>query len=186
MACETVNYAKPCRQRNSVNDLLLFTVVPLVAGGFIWGFGFGIVLAFLSLCIRQIAYSKDRTGLHTSFEKAKSQLIAQGYQLDFVATPCFAIDSQKRKCAMVIPAQGRYDLYDLSDILRWEHKWIDKSTPLHSALTNRVKDVKITKINNRLVIETNNPHSPFYDFPIGSYDNGELWMARFGALMSGK
>lgn len=186
MTCETVTYAKPLGKPNNLRDVLLVIIAPFLVGWAIFGFWWGILLMLASLFgVHGIRVVMAAAGGSTSFEQAKEHLVAHGYQVDFAGEPWLAIDSQKRKIALVSPNDGTYDLYDLSDLLQWEHQWVDHETPIRSMVTNRISNVRISKINNRLIIKTKNPHKPRYEFQINSYDIGQLWVARLGALVNG-
>src|SRR6266849_1899305 len=51
----------------------------------------------------------------------------QRYHTDFEQTPTLAIDAKARKIAFIEPSTESYDFYDLSDILEWEHQWVNKT-----------------------------------------------------------
>lgn len=76
-----------------------------------------------------------------------------------------------------------YDLYDLTDILGWEHQWVDKTQTNRNMMgtlnstTARAKSV--------LVLKSNNPHKPLYKVSMLSHAQGEAWMARLGAMING-
>ena len=131
--------------------------------------------------IRIVVGSKD---WGRSFGQAKTHMTKQGFQVDFTYSPRLLIDAQNRKLALVSPGAGSYDFYDLTDILGWEHTWMNKSAPLIANISGRATRLIHTKEDNMLVIKTNNPDNPLYQFPIGSYDNGQLWLARLNALIN--
>jgi len=104
--------------------------------------------------------------------------------VDFEHDPRLMVDVGQRKIAVVTPADGSYDVFDLSDILAWAHEWED----VNKHRTNSRGDVTSSRIvhkNNRLVLETRNPHRPRYEFPIGNYETGVQWKARLSALLKG-
>ena len=120
-----------------------------------------------------------------SFLDAKSHLVNQGYQTDFEQTPTLAIDVKARKIAFIEPSTESYDFYDLSDILEWEHQWVNKTNTSQNLLNGNVIRLKDSQESNVLVFKTNNPHKPLYKVAIGSHANGETWMARLNALVNG-
>jgi len=185
MAFETIKYAKSLDKPNNLKDLLLFIFTPFAAGwvifGFWWAFVVMLAVLFGVAGIRIVVGSKD---WGRSFQQAKTHMTKQGFQVDFTHSPRLIIDATNRKIALVSPGAGSYDLYDLTDILGCDHTWMNKSAPQITNFAGRATRLIHTKEDNMLVIKTKNPHNPLYQFPIGSYDNGQLWLARLGALIN--
>lgn len=186
MTFETVRYDKPLGKVSNLRDIAYMAT----AFGLGWLFG-GFWIGVLSFLAVPFILVGSRLVLmtnawHAGFAVAKRHMTKQGYTVDFEHDPRLMIDSKQRKVAVVTPAEGVYDLLDFNDILEWEHLWIDKSTPRKAMLNERVIGMTYTRENNRLVLKTRNPHTPRYEFPIGNYDTGQLWMARLGALLSGR
>ena len=184
MSFETVQHTKPVPVPGLAGTIP-YAIVPLAIGWYVVGFNAG----FFAMCIVLVASTGARNGLattkwHRSYAAARAAFIERGFKVDFEHDPRLMVDAGQRKIAVVSPADGSYDLFDLSDILGWEHLWDD----MNKHTTNSrgyITSSKIVHKNNRLVLKTRNPHKPRYEFPIGNYETGELWMARLAALLKG-
>lgn len=166
--------------------------------GFLWGsisfafgwlllgsIGWGILLAIggITIGILLPGYKIIRER-GKSFSEAKKHLANHGCQADFELVPLLAIDSKSRKIAFVNPHMGSYDLYDFSDILGWEHQWVNKANTVSSLWSARVTYLQDSKTKNVLVFQTKNPHQPLYKISLLAHSAGEIWMARLNAMMS--
>ena len=184
MSFETFQHAKPVPVPGLVGTLP-YAIIPLVVGWFLLGHNVGFWAMFFVLLISTPLRQGIATNKwHRSFAIAKVAFIEQGFKVDFEHDPRLMIDAGQRKAAVVSPADGSYDVLDLSDIIAWAHEWEDSNK--HT--TNSRGDITRTRIvhkNNCLVLETRNPHKPRYEFPIGNYETGVEWKARLSALLKG-
>lgn len=112
-----------------------------------------------------------------SFIEAKQQLSSQGFHADFEHSPQLLIDSNAGKIAFVETGNAAYDLYNLSDVLSWDHQWVRKGGAKAGS--------KVEQIENVLVFKMKNPHKPLAKVYIPNHAYGELWMARLNALFNG-
>ncbi len=187
MTAETVRYDKPIGKPSVVLDVL-YVFSTLAVGGFcllrgIWLGVLGAALFMGALYFGRLASVTN--AWHRSYASARRHMVNAGYKIDFEHDPRLMVDTARRKIAVVTPADGVYDIMDFTDILEWEHLWINKETPRSTDSAQRLLGSQYTKENNRLVLKTRNPHVPRYEFPIGNYDTGQLWMARLSALLKG-
>lgn len=135
----------------------------------------GLVLMLIGILIWLIQRNKEVCG------NAKAHLTKQGNEVDFQLGNAL-IDSRAKVIAFVDVNKRTYDRYCTRDILGLEHQWVNKTTA--SGLGNNIV-TNTRQIDNVVVFKTNNPAKPLYKVPVGSYEAGELWMARLGAIING-
>jgi hypothetical protein len=187
MAFEKIKYLTTSVQKPNFTKLcLLWGVVPFLAGWlFLGGGGWGVLVAIAGMIVGILLSGyKIMRAQRKSFSDAKAHFVKQGYQADFELKTLLAIDSKARKIAFIDHIAGSYDLYDFSDILGWEHQWVNKANTVRNVWDGRITYLKDSKTNNMLVFQTKNPHQPLYKFAILGHANGETWMARLNAMMS--
>ena len=184
MSFETFKHTKPVPVPG-LAGAIPYAVIPLALGWYVAGLSVGffamIIIVVMSTGARQGHATKK---WHQSYATAKQDFVKRGYQVDFEHDPRLMIDAGQRKAAVVSPADGSYDVFDLSDIIAWAHEWEDSNKHTTNS-RGYVTSTRLVHKNNRLVLETRNPRKPRYEFPIGNYDTGTEWKARLSALLKG-
>jgi hypothetical protein len=191
MTSEVIQYASSANTKLRWGRFFVFGIIlPLIALSFLYNGKFDsiiIILLFAAIAagigLRWMAFVLKRESAK-SFLDAKRQFAKQGFNAELEHSPQLLIDSKAKKIAFVETGNALYDLYDLSDILGWEHQWLNKSKTSYSGLSGRTTTTKSEQANNVLVFKTNNVHKPLVKVAIPSYAQGELWMARLNALIN--
>lgn len=184
MPYERITYETAANPKVSWGKLVLFSVaLPLIPLSFIYNGKFDSVAMIIFLLGFTLSIGFYRAGVvlkresAKSFIEAKHKLSSQGFRADFEHSPQLLIDSSSTKIAFVETGNAAYDLYNFSDVLDWEHQWINKKGTKAGS--------KAEQIENVLVFKMKNPHKPFAKVYIPNHAFGELWMARLNALFSG-
>jgi hypothetical protein len=188
MTFQEVKYAPNTFKYPSHNKYVFYTaglcIIPgwLMAGHLVMGLFTGFVGLFVGHFVFLIAVWSNN---QTTFSMAKKYFIEQGYQAEFELPNQLLVDSHARKIAFVDNYKGTYDFYDLDDILKWEHTWVDSTNTSTNVWGDKVNS-KTTQKNNILTIKTNNPHKPMYKISIPQHHQAQLWQARLSALVNGR
>ena len=112
------------------------------------------------------------------------QLLCEGHNLEFQLGTAL-MDPAKKMIAFMNLGKKSYDLYSMSDILGWEHKWTDKTTTTPSMMPMGGSRTNTAQGDNKILFKTNNPLKPLYSVQLTSHADGETWMARLGAIFNG-
>lgn len=184
MPYERITYETAANPKVSWGKLVLYSVVlPFIPLAFIYDGKFDSAVMIIFLLGFTLSIGFYRAGvvlkreLAKSFIDAKQQLSSRGFHADFEHSPQLLIDSNAGKIAFVETGNAAYDLYNLSDVLSWDHQWVNKKGARAGS--------KAEQKENVLVFKMKNPHKPIAKVYIPNHAYGELWMARLNALFNG-
>lgn len=141
----------------------------------------GVVLAFVCFIVAICIWEFRRN--HARLASAMAAFRQRGYQLD-VQMGTLLIDSKAKVLAFVNLNRRTMDYYSATDILEWEHQWVNSTRTQANAWGDRAYSTT-NRVHNALVVKTRNPQNPIYRVPCFGHAMGQTWMAQMSAIING-
>jgi len=180
MAYEQVKVSLPDSVSEYKNKALMVLLGAAIVALLAYFFSLGVSICVLvaGVVVAMVFWGKSNNEVKSALRNAVNN---HGVIFDF-DLGAMGIDTKNRKAVFFSGGNG-YDVYDLADILGWEHQWVNKTSTEKGAFG--VARSTTRRAENVLVFKTNNPQKPIYKVGLRSHADGEVWMARLSAIING-